>query len=177
MITKLFSHSRLLTVISFITMAAAIAGVLWLLYDLQKERRTLSELQFAYESATQKSAHASSMRALLRNTEGDRVKLTNITLNNDPVDIIRALENAAAVARVPLTVSAVNPGSPYAEDPSLSSFLVAVVAEGTFQELNHFIALVETLPLPSSVEQVKFEKREKEWSAEMVVRIFFEENT
>jgi hypothetical protein len=176
MIQKFFTYTYAVTFLVLVTTTITVGGAGWLVYDLQKGRSTLSELEFAYESAVRKSEYSSSVRTLLRDIENERVQLYDITENSDPVEIIRFLENAGETARVSVAVSAVNPGGTYQEDPSLASLLVALHAEDTFQKLYHFISLVETAPLPLILEQVKFEKREQAWSADVVVRVFFEED-
>jgi hypothetical protein len=172
---KLFTYSYAVTFLVLVTTTVALVGAGSLVYSWQQERRELSELSFAYERATQKNEYTSSVRTLLRDIGNEQTQLYAITENSDPVDIIRFLESVGEDARVSVSVSAVNPGGTYQEDASLTSLLVALRAEGTFEKLNYFVSLLETSPLPMMLEQVKLEKQEREWEASIVVRIFFEE--
>ncbi len=165
-------YSYPLTLITVLLAGVAVGAVGYLAYQIYGDRSALSELQYSYNEAAQRQAYTSSVRALLRDIGTDREQLNSITNGYDPVEIIRVIEDAGRSARVTVTVNAVTPGSPASEDPTLSSYSVKLAAVGSFERLYQFITLLETLPLPSQIDQFRLEKVEKTWNMSMTVRVY-----
>ena len=165
----------LATTLVFCAALAAIAAMSWLVYDWNEKRNALSDLELSYANAAQKNTYAASARVLLRDIETERKQLGEINANSDPVEIIHFIEGVGKSAHVSITINSVNPGSTYAKDPSLNSFVIAITGTGSFSQLNHFVSLLETIPLPSLIEKVKFEKHDRDWNVEVLIRVFTEE--
>ena len=167
-----FSHTLAVVAVSLALVSVGDLG--WLGSGFIGHRTALAELQFTYDDAVQKNAYAASVRALLRDIDRERTELNAITQGYDPVETIRIIEEAARAARVTITVNAVTPSMPAPEDPTLSSFLVNINVSGTFAGMYQFTSLMETLPLPAEVEQAQFERVEKMWSGDMIIRIYMD---
>jgi hypothetical protein len=115
------------------------------------------------------------VRALLRDIADERTEIENITKGLDPVEIIRLVEEAGTIAKVSITVAAVTPGAGVLEDSSLTSYLIVMNTKGSFDGVYHLIELLETLPIPSGLEYVRVDKKEKTWEAEIHIRVFTQE--
>ena len=98
------------------------------------------------------------MRA--RETRGEREVLEEIA-HAEIVSIIEAVEAAGRDAGVLTKIHQVLAGAPLQaaspDVPPIRSVSVVIEAEGGFAALMHMAELVHTLPLPSSVEQMRFE--------------------
>jgi len=169
-------YSHILTAIATLLALSALGVAVWLAATLSKENTALSELRYEYESAVQRNTYASSVRSLLRDIEDERDKLYEISSELDPVDIIKFVENVGKTAGTSVIINAVSPGTAPEEDPTLSSFLITLNSEGSFKQLFHLVTLLETLPFPSEIEKVRFEKLERKWNMSSVVRVYTEDS-
>ncbi|MBI2048566.1 MAG: hypothetical protein HYT30_01425 [Parcubacteria group bacterium] len=168
-------YSKFLTFICCIAACAALGGLGWIVLTVRADMAALADLEFAYSEAQQKYSYSASIKSLLRDIAGEREQLYMLTQHLDPVKVIHDIESAAQAAKIKMTVQAVKVGSAPASDPTLEPFIVSLEATGTFEQLQHFITLIELLPFPSRVEQIRLERREKNWHLEAVIHVYAEQ--
>ena len=168
----LIRYSHFLALIMTLLALGGVGAVGYLTYQMYADRNALSELQYSYDESAQQQAYTASVRALLRDIGSDRDELYAVTKGYDPVEVIRVIEDAGRIAHVVVTVNAVTPSTAASQDPTLSSFSINLTTNGSFDRLYQFIALLETLPLPSQIDQFRLEKLDKTWNASMTIRVF-----
>ncbi|OGG79750.1 hypothetical protein A3A39_04470 [Candidatus Kaiserbacteria bacterium RIFCSPLOWO2_01_FULL_54_13] len=127
---------------------------------------------FAWTIAKEESAHASRaaeeveesvlqsailrLHALARETKDARARLEGIA-RRDVVEILDSIEGVARDSGVPIKIGQALAAS---SDPSsplrMASFVIE--AEGTFAQVAHVASLLESFPMPSSVNELQFEQ-------------------
>lgn len=116
--------------------------------------------------------------AVFTATESGRQHINGL-LNIDFLSLADALVAAGSDAGVVLRVSNATPESLPLQDKgaasSLSAIQFTVESDGTFTKLLNALALLETLPLPSQVEDVSFDhtdgKPDQPWNMKVRLRI------
>lgn len=119
------------------------------------------------------------LHTLTRDTKDIRAELESL-VHRDAMSIVEAIEQVGDDARVDIEIGQVLAGSPEPDvssaTPSIHTVGVAVEVLGSFSGVLHAAALLYSLPVPSTIDQMQFERlpagessRNKEWR--LVVRI------
>ncbi len=100
------------------------------------------------------------LHALARETKDLRATLESLT-HIDVVSIVETIEAVGKDTHVALEINQVVADHPLPaaspEAPPIRPVTVALEAQGTFEALLHTAALLHSLPVPSTVEQMQFE--------------------
>ncbi|MEK7628110.1 MAG: hypothetical protein AAB421_01690 [Patescibacteria group bacterium] len=171
---NLWSYKKMVVWILCIVTASALGGAGWMTWYIRSSQKSIEDMAFVSGEEMNRVREGAVVRAVLRDTKMNRAKLAAITKEREPIEDIRSIESAAEQVGTALVIEAVSPSGGTAEDASLESYLITMTVEGTFSSIHHFISMLETLPLPSSVEQIKIEAIEQGWRGSIIVKIYIE---
>ena len=123
---------------------------------------TISSQGLVYTSGTaneerdlKQQAEALRLQTLVRETKNTRMGLEEIA-RAEVVGMLDSVESAARDAGIPITIGQAVSAPSSASPVRAATFLVE--AEGTFAQIMHAVALLESLPIASSVAEVQLEK-------------------
>jgi len=155
MYTRRFSIRYL----SWTALAIAVAlwvgvGVFFLILSKAEAERT-ERMVLTEQELTQQSTKLH-LRTLARETSDDRAELENIA-RKDVVELLTAIEQAGRDAGISLDISGAvsTPTSNLALPAHVIALTVSM--EGTFAQVTKAIALLEVLPVPSSVNMIRLD--------------------
>jgi hypothetical protein len=136
-------------------------GFAYLTLFLEDKRAEYADLKAVSEEESERSESSARLRALVAGTEVERAAIESIAA----VRIVDAAETIEKAVRDAggreIEISEANAGAPNAQ--GISNVSIGVSAAGPFAALMRAIVLLESLPLPSSIEQFEIAKTEKEW--------------
>jgi|GEM_PF-2371131 len=151
------------TVIPYIVLAISIALVVcvWVFSGsvqqaLEKRNTELSSA----ESEAMRQEVQLRVHSLARETVGERAELERL-VSPDIVTIVEAIETAGRDAGVVISLG--QAAAIPATDTPLNTITLGVEATGSFDAVMKAGALLASLPVPSILEQIQFEKREEGW--------------
>lgn len=157
---------------TFLVIAALIGilpfGAVWYLYtSLQNERVAIEELSVKAHAISEESDRLSSVRALVKETEGLRGTLDGYFLTDATVPEFLALIESFAVAsttRVEIRDVAVDAGTN--KSSAFERIRFSVFATGGFSDVVHVVELVEALPYDVSIEELALDEAgDGQWRA------------
>lgn len=96
------------------------------------------------------------IHALARETKDSRAKLDEIA-RSDVVEILDSIESIARSSGLPISIGQAITTSTTA-DSTLHAVSLSLEATGSFAEVTHAAALLESLPIPSSLREIRFEQ-------------------
>lgn len=154
---------------SIIAALAAWAGVVLFALSIETGAQSVTARAGDAQTARDKQALALKMHTLARDISPGRVALEQV-LATDPVSITEMISQAGKDAGVALHVSdaiSENAAAPTgarsagsANLPHLSAIEFTVEADGSFADLVRSVAFLESLPVPSKVEQLDLDRSE-----------------
>ena len=111
------------------------------------------------------------LHTLVRETKSEREALEEVA-NASLIEILDSVERAARDAGIPIEITQALSAPSSSSQSVVHSAVLVASAEGSFSEVVHILALLESLPTPSSVNEVNFEQiSDVVWR--VVVRIQF----
>lgn len=163
-----------LALLAAITLWAGVGYFAWMITAAAEEH---SSKIASMEQEELESATALRLHALARDTKDERAKLEQIS----GADILEILDTIEALARdtgVPIQTGAPSISSNEASPVRVASFIVE--AQGTFTQVAQAVALLESLPVPSALDELQLErtpdregsKPARNWRVVTQVRIF-----
>jgi len=145
---------------SWIALALALAlwaGVGYFAWAISEEQSAhVSRLSEAEQASVRQEAQLR-LHALARETKDARTKLEE-TARRDVVEILEAVERVGRDAGVPVEIGEALSGSGSDLSSSVHSVAFVVKAEGTFTKITHTAALLESLPVPSFLDELQLEQ-------------------
>ena len=123
--------------------------------SVEESERALRKADVENASAAQTTALK--LHALARETKPMREKLSDIT-RADAIEILHEIEGVARDSGIPIGIRQALTTSAPDSASSLRSAAFVVETEGTFSEVIHAVALLDTLPAPSLINQLQLEK-------------------
>lgn len=148
-------------------MAVAAAVTAWtgvFMYDswISAQQNTRLSHTADVQSASERDIAAFRLHALARDTENQRVQLENLT-RSDVVSVANMIDGIGKIAGVQLKIGGANPESLPKKKGSndtlaLNAVGFVVEADGTFASVMHAAALLESLPVLSSIQNLEFER-------------------
>ena len=142
---------------TFVILIFVTAGVVYLGWAVSSEESAQAERHVALEQMLQQQTSTIRLHSVARETKGAREKLENI-MRTDVVEILDTIEAVARDTKIPIEIGqAVS--SPSADPASLVHGATFVIqAEGSFSGVMHAAALLESLPIPSLISDLQFER-------------------
>ena len=129
------------------------AFVLWFAFNLQStQAQSLSDAQLSASASSRDSA-ASDLHAALQETASERASLASL-ITIDPTTLAATINQAGQTAGVNLKIQSASPETMAAGSP-VQAFDFTVTAQGTFSQLLYAEQLLETLPVPSSIQNLQ----------------------
>src|SRR3989344_7592842 len=108
------------------------------------------------EQQTAEQAAALRLHALSRETKDDRSRLDALS-SFDLAEILDAIEALARDVGVPVEITQA-PSITSSEASPIRTAVFSIEAQGTFAEVARVVALLETMPIPSSLDEVRLER-------------------
>lgn len=163
--------------LAFAVALALCAGVGYFAWMITAAAEEHSSKIASMEQEELESAAALRLHALARDTKDARTKLEQLS----DADILEILDTIEALARdtgVPIQIGAPSISSNEASPVRTASFIIE--AQGTFTQVAHVVALLESLPIPSALDELQLErlpssegsKPARSWHIVTQVRIF-----
>lgn len=142
--------------------ALAVAILLWgaaiaFAWQIMEEEKVRDSLLLQVQEEEAQQAGALKLRGLARETEEGRAKLEAIA-DHDIVELLDIVENVSRDLKIPLKVGETLTAGPSDASTPLRSASFLVEAQGTFTQVAHAIAFLESLPLPSSLTEIHLEE-------------------
>lgn len=136
-------------------------GFAYMVSNVYAERAKYVTAALAYEEESLRGESATRLRVAVRDTESERTALTN-AISISLLDVAETIEAAGYDAGA--TKVSIGEATPIAKPPkNLSIYTFVVNAEGSFVALMRALYLLESLPIPSSIEQYEIAKTDKTW--------------
>lgn len=132
-------------------------GVGYFVWAIASEKAVRSELELSTEQAVVQQSAAIRLRTVARETKEARQKLDKVA-SVDVVEMLDLVEEVARASKIPLKINQALSEAPTDPSSRLHAAAFAIEAEGSFQEIMHVLALLEALPVPSSLTDVQFER-------------------
>src|SRR3989344_6080676 len=152
--------------ISYVSWVATLLAFLawggggFLAWSVSVAETTRPSEEASFEEKASKIDTTLQLRALARETKDLREALETLT-HVEVVSIVEAIEAVGRDTRTSLKVDQVTAGHPLGaaspSAPSIRPVSIAIEAEGSFEALLQAAALLHALPIPSEVEQMRFE--------------------
>jgi hypothetical protein len=154
-----------------VVIAAAIG---WLVWQINAQSNKVTALEQELLEKEQDAREEVGLRTLVEDTSGSIEYLADRLVDKDQaVDFIEALEHVGTAAGVQMSVDSVERG-----DQSISAI---ASTEGSWNQVNHALALLETMPLAVTIQEVGFDaidvsptsrpKSRVEWKARFNVSV------
>lgn len=163
-------RSRIQTLLAWATLLLAVGawvGCAYLYISLSKLRFEYADRSILAEQEADRQESSARLRALVQGTEVERAALESIV----GVRIVDAAETVEVALRdagaQEVEISEANASVPNAQ--GISSVSMGVSATGSFASVMRAVLLLESLPLPSTIEQFEIVKNEERWR--MVARL------
>jgi len=152
----------------------SIGALTFIVFETNNESRLRDAATATQAQSSAKDTYTGTLRILARDTERSRLALRAITADKDVVALIQLLEDAGNIAGVKVSIDAVSSG---VDEEVLQSVVVSMSANGSFNEVNHLLSLVEALPAASSITQFELERENatsQNWNVQIRVRFLIE---
>ncbi|OGG72829.1 hypothetical protein A3A38_02570 [Candidatus Kaiserbacteria bacterium RIFCSPLOWO2_01_FULL_53_17] len=158
----------------------AIALTLWgafgfLLYNLSGERAELARARDAAREEGLRGESAARLRATIQDSEAERAALESV-VRVPILEAVEAIESAgkkAGAAEVSIGNASPSAGMP----AGVMAVSVVVNARGSFAALVRMLNVLETLPIPSTLEQFELEKVDSSWRLTARLRLIVASST
>lgn len=149
---RTFKTTRLLAFAFLLALAAVAAHIAFFVFIAETNRST-SALANDVDLITQKESKLRSIQSTIKDTAADREHLSSFLVPAEGiVPFIEAIEafgvmTGAAIDVESVSVGAIDPSTAADADEALAELVrLSFTADGTWQEVVHTLALVETLP-------------------------------
>lgn len=140
---------------------SAWGAFVYLTFFLADKRAEYADAKTVAEQNSERSALSARLRALVQGTEVERASIESIA-SARLVDVAETIEKAVRDAGARgIEISEANASTPNAQ--GISGVSIGVSATGSFSSLMRAVLLLESLTLPSMLEQFELVKTEKEW--------------
>ncbi|MBI4093482.1 hypothetical protein HY417_00815 [Candidatus Kaiserbacteria bacterium] len=153
---KKFSPSPYLSVGTLLLALLLWSGVLYFARTIsaaaERHRADLAGM----EQQTAEQATTLRFHALARETKDDRSHLDALS-SFDLAEILDAIEALARDAGLPVEITQA-PSITSSESSPIRTASFSIEAQGTFAEVARVVALLETMPIPSSLDEVRLER-------------------
>lgn len=140
---------------------AAWGGFAYLVLFLEDKRTEYAERAATSVQESERQESSARLRSLVQGTEVERAALESI-VGVRIVDAAETIEEAARAAgthEIEISEASVQAANPQ----GISIVSVGVNAKGSFAAAMRAILLLESLPLPATVEQFEISKDQEEW--------------
>lgn len=146
---------------------AAWGGVAFLVLFIDDKRTEYAELAATSVQDSERQESSARLRSFVQGTEVERAALESIVGVQivDAAETIESTVQSAGVREIQISEASVQAANPQ----GISSVSVGVNATGSFAAAMRAILLLESLPLPATVEQFEISKDQEEWR--MVARL------
>lgn len=137
-------------------------GFAYMVKSLGDARHAYADAVVIAQQESERGEMVQRLRAVVQSTQVERASLEGSVSATilQAVQTIEAAGQAAGASNV--TIGGANP---VANPPKgLAVYSIAVTAQGSFASLMRTVALFETLPIPSTIEQFEIGKGEKNWN-------------
>lgn len=138
----------------------ALGGFIWMIAAIEQERDALAGYVTERNNISQRDTYVASLHALARDTVEEREELASFIAGEDTVETVSLLRETADAAGVQMEVRSVNAvqGPADVDADTIGAVTITLRAQGTFGNVFHMLALLETLPHAISVEEVNIER-------------------
>lgn len=138
-----------LTLFGALSFWAGIGYFAWKIAEAVEEHGSKIATMKAEEEG---SAAALELHALARDTRDARVKLEELS-DPDILEIYEMLENLSQYTGIPVHIASPTIAPTPTPPVRIATFIIE--AQGTFAQVSHLLALLETFPIPSMVDEMQ----------------------
>jgi hypothetical protein len=140
---------------------AAWGGFAYLVIFLGDKRFEYADLAAVSAQDSERQESSTRLRALVQGTEVERAALESVAGVRivDAAETIEGAVFAAGAREIAISEASVQPANPQ----GISNVSVGVNATGSFASVMRAVLLLESLPLPSNVEQFEIAQDKEEW--------------
>lgn len=171
----LSARTKSIAIVSVVTACISVAALGFLVDRIFRVNRAIGELSQSIEAESQRDSQLRSLQTLLQDLGAEEAALNRRFIDPEGVvTFIELLEDLAVDAQG--TVEVVSVGIEPEEDASPHEWLrMALRFDGTWQELFHFVVLLESAPYAVKLDQVSLSQSEDEetagvWEGAFVIR-------
>lgn len=133
--------------------ACAWVGVVFFIWTIENQKGDLAASQSSARSLEDRRASASKLQSLVRETTDSRARLDSIA-NVDVASMVDTIDAVGKDAGVYIQIGQASPDA--TKDSVVHSVTFQLTAEGSFVSIQRVAALLQTLPIPASLEQFQF---------------------
>jgi Tfp pilus assembly protein PilO len=155
-------------ILIFLLNGAALAGWLYLFSNLKKQNNFIKEEQQKILVSDKKLENSNSLKTLMNEIIDEKQKIDSVFLDKDSVvNFIENLESIAGKTGASIKIGNINIDSQKKKGLSLQFNLT-----GNFNQLFHYLILVEKLPYLINIETMDFKKSaSNEWEADFEILV------
>ncbi|HUO50437.1 MAG TPA: hypothetical protein VMU25_02645 [Candidatus Paceibacterota bacterium] len=153
-------RGRVLVYVAFSVLAMSFlawGSVFLLVYDIGGRIAVHASKMAAQEAASAQDATNLKMHSLVSDTLAQRTALSDL-VSTDVVGIAAQIQNAGKAADTTTTIGAATPVPIQGNTAGIHAIEFLVQSNGTFPQIMKAAQLFETLPLPSSVQELDYEQ-------------------
>jgi len=128
-------------------------AVIFFAWTIEGEKDTLASSQTSAKAREEQQSRTTQLQSLVRETKDARAQLDALA-HVDVVSMVDAIDMVGKDAGVYIQIGQAVPEA--AKNSSVHAVNFGVSADGSFAALLRAVALLQTLPIPASFEQVQF---------------------
>lgn len=158
---------------------AIVAGALYIfaLFDMERRIALINTYQAEIVSKEGETSSFARLATLVDETKEDRDRLSTYIVSTDGVvGLLKEIESLASTSRATITiVSVAEEKIPGEERGIFEEVNIAMSVSGSYSEVRHAIALLEVLPYPTKINQIRLESRLEDkktvWSVPLMLSV------
>jgi hypothetical protein len=148
---RFYPHTLRLLIISLIAALVAVSLFSFLLFVIERGSREARELWAAVERGVLAEQQFLSQKILLQNTQKEREEIDRRFLAHNAIaSFLERVEELGSIAEADVKVKSVN-AETAGEGAVTETLLVSLEAVGRWEHVFHYLALLESMPLPITV--------------------------
>jgi len=157
-------HSKTILILIILCDIVALVSYYFLFQHIEVQTKTASSLINTIDLGTQKNSQLSSLRTIVRETEGKRQQLVTFLLPNDSeISFIGQIESLAKSSGLDVKTNSV---SSLAGDTSATkTFEMQVGTTGNWSNTMYFLDQIENLPYNILISNFSVSEQGKTWTA------------
>ena len=164
----------IVTIVGVVSMGVTVGAYVWLLGKVQS---TAADAALLVEEGTLLAAQneqTQAVRRVVRATQQEREKLNSYFITDGGiVGFLESIEALGAFSSADVRIVSVEEGNPIDKDKLIKPLFVDVELSGSFSEVFHTLALIESFPRAMSVRTVRLTQVPKQliWQATVGIQV------
>lgn len=158
---------------------SVVAGALYAfaVYDMERRITLIHEYEQEIASKEGETTSFARLATLVDETKEDRDRVSTYIVSTDGVvALLKEIESLATTSRASIKIASVAEMPIPGDDKEVfEEVVIAMSLTGSYSEVRHAVALLEVLPYPTKISQIRFESRAEgkvtTWTVPLVLSV------